>query len=73
MKQINMDNSLQRIINVYLDAKNILEIVNDHDRHDTIRNNLLSAITLAQLKQLAEFITEAENAGIQMVIKREAN
>lgn len=60
------------VIKKYKETKTILSIVNDFNRHDKTRNQLLRLITVEHLHLMNEFVKGLEDHGIKAVI-REVN
>jgi hypothetical protein len=66
-------NTIDRYIELYLNAKFVMDIIQDHDRNDEVRSDILKSVTLDEIMQIDKLIDDLESAGIKLLIKKNAN
>jgi hypothetical protein len=64
---------LQRLKEMYVSQKRILEILETADKFDERYNLLLSSLSVYDVEKMREFVKYAEDIGIPLTIKKVSN
>lgn len=64
---------LQKVKKMYISQRRILDILEEGNIHDERYKLLLRGLSVADVDNMRKFVSECEDKGVQLTVKKELN